>query len=149
MTHKFLQQSIGQWKSYRAYFYPITGKELFIQSVMDITNLENNKIEIIWKSYYLDSIEEYSKGNMTLQFDVENNLIIRDKGYFINDPTISKIISLDNSYLKTQTKYGGKKYIEEINIYNIGDNVIRRRFTRAYDETNKNTLIGNYLERKL
>jgi hypothetical protein len=147
--HKFLQQSIGQWKSYRTYFYPLTGRELLIQSVMDIEGLEDNKIEITWESYYLDNVGKYSEGDMILQFDVENNLIIRDKGYFTNDPTTSEIILLDNSYLKTQTKYGGKKYIEEINIYNIGDKVIRRRFTRAYDENNKPYLIGNYFERKL
>lgn len=148
MIHKFLEQCLGEWESFRTYIYP-NNKVLSIQSIMIIEELTENKIQITWKSYYLNTLDEYSKGNMILEFDVDNSKIYRDKGYFTLEPTTSTILDLQNDYLKTQTKYNGKKYIEEINIYSIGDNLYRRRFTRAYDSSGNNMLIGSYLERKL
>ena len=146
--HKFLQQSIGEWESFRIYIYP-NNKVVSIQSTMIIEEIVDNKIQIAWKSYYLNTLDEYSKGVMDLTFDVDDSKIYRDKGYFTTTPTTSEILVLNNNYLKTKTVYEGKKYIEEIDIYNLDSKLYRRRFTRAYDENNKNTLIGNYLERKL
>ena len=148
MTHKFLQQSIGEWESFRIYIYP-NNKVVSIQSTMIIEEIVDNKIQIAWKSYYLNTLDEYSKGVMDLTFDVDDSKIYRNKGYFTTTPTTSEILVLNNNYLKTKTVYEGKKYIEEIDIYNLDSKLYRRRFTRAYDENNKNTLIGNYLERKL
>lgn len=148
MIHKFLEQCLGEWESFRTYIYP-NNKVLSIQSIMIIEELTENKIQITWKSYYLNTLDEYSKGNMILEFDVDNSKIYRDKGYFTLEPTTSTILDLQNDYLKTQTKYNGKKYIEEINIYSIGDDLYRRRFTRAYDSSGNNMLVGSYLERKL
>jgi hypothetical protein len=116
---------------------------------MIIEEIVDNKIQIAWKSYYLNTLDEYSKGVMDLTFDVDDSKIYRNKGYFTTTPTTSEILVLNNNYLKTKTVYEGKKYIEEIDIYNLDSKLYRRRFTRAYDENNKNTLIGNYLERKL
>jgi len=149
MTHKFLEQSLGEWESFRIYIYPNNNKVVPIQSVMIIEELAENKVQITWDSYRLNTLEEYSKGNMTLEFDIDNNKIYRDKGYFTLEPTISDILYLENNYLKTQTKYDGKKYIEEINIYSINNQIYRRRFTRAYDSSGNIMLVGNYLERKL
>ena len=118
MIHKFLEQCLGEWESFRTYIYP-NNKILSIQSIMIIEELTENKIQITWKSYYLNTLDEYSKGNMILEFDVDNSKIYRDKGYFTLEPTTSTILDLQNDYLKTQTKYNGKKYIEEINIYNL------------------------------
>ena len=146
--HKFLQQSIGEWESFRIYIYP-NNKVVSIQSTMIIEEIVDNKIQIAWKSYYLNTLDEYSKGVMDLTFDVDDSKIYRNKGYFTTTPTTSEILVLNNNYLKTKTVYEGKKYIEEIDIYNLDSKLYRRRFTRAYDENNKNTLIGNYLERKL
>ena len=148
MIHKFLEQCLGEWESFRTYIYP-NNKVLSVQSTMIIEELAENKVQISWKSFRLNTLEEYSKGIMILEFDLNDNKIYRDKGYFTLQPTTSNILDLQNDYLKTQSKYDDKKYIEEINIYNIGKDLYRRRFTRAYDSSGNNMLVGSYLERKL
>jgi len=147
--NKFLERCIGEWESFRIYIYPNTNKIVSIQSVMIIESENIDEIEITWKSYYLNTLDEYSKGNMKLKFDVNDNVIYRDKGYFTEEPTESKILELTSNRLVTTTNYDNKTYKEEIDIYNIGEDTYRRRFTRAYDSTGKVLLVGNYLEKKL
>lgn len=134
---KFFQRSLGTWTSHRSYFY--ANKKEVINS---ITNFEwsQNKEQycVSW-----DNKEQNSQGSISFVLEGDS-CIQRDKGYFTNNNTSSKVLYVSESKLKTLTIYNGMSFVETIEF--ISDDVRVRRTIATKEKTNKVFLIGNYIE---
>ena len=140
---EFFNKSLGTWKSFRTYMYPLSNK------------IETLETEFIWENtqpfvYTVKWCSEKGEGNLTLKL-VEDKLIERNAGYFTDKPTISNVIEVSPTYLQTETIYNNTIYLETIEFFS--DNHRARR-TVGYKQLEDGTkgqviLSGSYQERKI
>lgn len=140
---EFFDKSLGTWKSFRTYMYPLNNK------------IETLETEFIWENtqpfvYTVKWCSEKGEGSLTLKL-VEDKLIKRNAGYFTYKPTISNIIEVSPTYLQTETIYNNTIYLETIEFFS--DNHRARR-TVGYKQLEDGTrgqviLSGSYQERKI
>lgn len=140
---EFFDKSLGTWKSFRTYMYPLSDK------------IETLETEFIWENtqpfvYTVKWCSEKGEGSLILKL-VEDKLIERNAGYFTDKPTISNIIKVSPTYLQTETIYNNTIYLETIEFFS--DNHRARR-TVGYKQLEDGTkgqviLSGSYQERKI
>lgn len=140
---EFFNKSLGTWKSFRTYMYPLSDK------------IETLETEFIWENtqpfvYTVKWCSEKGEGSLTLKL-VEDKLIERNAGYFTDKPTISNVIEVSPTYLQTETIYNNTIYLETIEFFS--DNHRARR-TVGYKQLEDGTkgqviLSGSYQERKI
>lgn len=140
---KFFNKSLGTWKSYRTYMYPLTNKIDVVETKFTWENPETNVYTVEWGSV---------KGEGTLILKViDDTLIERNAGYFTSKPTVSNIIKVSANYLQTETTYNNTIYLETIEFL---DDEHRTRRTIGYKQLEDGTkeqvnLSGSYQERKI
>lgn len=139
---EFFDKSLGTWKSFRTYMYPLSNKIETLETQFTWENPEPFLYTVEWGS-------EKGQGSLNLKL-VEDKLIERNAGYFTDEPTISNIIEVSSTYLQTETTYNNTIYLETIEFFS--DNHRARR-TVGYKQLEDGTkgqviLSGSYQERK-
>lgn len=139
---EFFDKSLGTWKSFRTYMYPLSNKIETLETQFTWENPEPLLYTVKWCS-------EKGEGSLNLKL-VEDKLIERNAGYFTDKPTISNIIEVNSTYLQTETTYNNTIYLETIEFFS--DNHRARR-TVGYKQLEDGTrgqviLSGSYQERK-
>ena len=143
----FFNQSIGKWESHRTYLYAKSGK-----TTVSVTEFEwhrdredNSMFRVAW-----DNATLKSSGSMSIRV-ASDYILERDRGYFTQSKTESKIMSVNKDFLQTETIYDGCLYDERIEFV-TKDLRVRRTIGWKLDaEGNKVSvvLIGNYIERRI
>jgi len=160
----FFEKSVGNWKSFRNYYYLNDGGLLTSKDL--ITDIEVNKVEVstldvfemedlnglkygtltdVYSIHWIskekdDESKEISIGEMIIS--PYNGKLLRNKGYFTKNAVVSEILDLTDSRLVIESQYGGKLFRERIEFIN---NKYRTRQTYGFKGT-KTFLVGQYLE---
>lgn len=161
---KFLQQTVGKWKSQRRYY--TLKQETEPEEVISIItidfleqgspqlvelarshDIEDNALlggtEVTWESNYVGKSRKPSIGSTV--FGVRGNILYRDRGFATNSP-IKAIYSFTNpATMSLRTEYSGSVFEEEIKL--VGQQYRTRQtiISRAGQEV----MIGQYLEKRI
>mgnify|MGYP000641532096 CR=1 FL=1 len=140
---EFFDKSLGTWKSFRTYMYPLSNKIETLETEFTWENIQPFVYTVKWGS-------EKGQGSLNLKL-VEDKLIERNAGYFTDKPTISNIIEVNPTYLQTETTYNNTIYLETIEFFSANH---RARRTVGYKQLEDGArgqviLSGSYQERKI
>jgi hypothetical protein len=140
----------GEWESFRRYLYPQKDSVIICKSRLAIgVEPTDSGCSLILSWNTKGDIE--SKGEMLVNYLEDEGVMIRSRGYFTDNQTISKVEQISDSTIQTETVYGGKRYLEKIELHEG----FRTRQTLGWatDPTGvgdgKLILVGQYFERKL
>ena len=135
---KWFARSNGNWTSSRRYLYGKKRKADTYTTDFSV-NTEGFRVSITWEG-------EAGEGDMNMLID--DNLLKRDRGYFSDDPTESKMTMVDDDTVVFVTSYDGVQYREEIRL--MDDDKYRLRQTVATKEDTKDVIIvGQYFEERV
>ena len=145
MLSRFFHKSLGDWVSYRSYYYAL--KKNVVNSVTNFTWKEENGIYAVeWNN----SIQN-STGRIVCKIE-DDFTIYRDSGYFTKNPTESKVVSCSSTFLKTVTVYNDTEFTESIEFISDTERVrrtIAKKLDSSTGEYSKLFLVGNYIEHKI
>ena len=133
----WFKRSEGDWQSYRRYLY---GDELspdLIETSFEMNQTGDHNFLLTWGS-------AINTGEMN--FTINGDTLERDRGYYTDDPTTSKMEFIDKDTVVFFTSYGGVDYREEIRL--LHDDNIRLRQTIG-TKNDKVNVVGQYYEIRL
>lgn len=161
---EFLTRNIGTWDSTRIYYEPskikIT-KPYLIKTVTTVSNPELDSTEVIT---FLDNLAKvHGRPNVEAAFLitwvslrdnriasegsilslVDDNLLIRDKGYMTKDFTFCKASFPKENQVSLETTYNKHNFVEVMTLLDVNT---RSRSTNQYSVSGEFERAGRYLE---
>ena len=130
-------RSLGDWQSYRRYLFGNQLTPELLETSFEMTQTGDNTFLLTWGS-------AINTGEMN--FTINGDSLERDRGYYTDEPTTSKMKFIDRDTVEFTTYYGGINYREEIRLLH-GD-CIRLRQTIG-TKNNKINIVGQYYETRL
>ena len=132
----WFSRSIGKWTSHRRYLTLPSRKDDNYKTEFTI-DVDGDEVTISWDG-------SASEGVMNMK--IVGDMLKRDIGYFSEDPTDSRMETIDEDTVVFWSAYGGMEFREEIRLLN-GD-THRLRQTVGYKK-GKPFLVGQYFEEKV
>lgn len=130
----WFERCVGDWHSHRRYLYGDNLTPDVLETTFEISQTGDNTFKLNWGS---------ARNVGEMNFIVRDGLLERDKGYYTDLPTTSKMELIDKDTVVFYTSYGGVDYREEIRLLHK-DN-LRLRQTIGFKD-NKVNVVGQYYE---
>lgn len=150
---QWFDRCVGNWVSYRRYLYfnPKSDREPFSQNIRTefVTGKNADRSYFVsWES--VDVVDHSPTSSGTMNFLLEGNVfsgyrIIRDRAYFEETETVTRLHYIDIDALSFHSAYGGNTYREEIRFL-PGDNVRLRQTVSTPTNGDSLGLSGQYTE---